>query len=162
MTHKQEKVKKFNVLKCWISLLRAQGFSCSLNVSQRGLRISKLQFLGRKILFFQLYIFFNFWSSNPQISIRIRIWIRIDRKFWILIRSEANAYPEHWFLTCRADSYVRGGGLGGNGLCLAILLIFCLSGPRDLLHYRAYARALQNKINNRHAKKLQHILAQNR
>jgi hypothetical protein len=35
--HKYEKVKNFHVLKCWIgcSLLRAEGFSCSLDVLWR-------------------------------------------------------------------------------------------------------------------------------
>jgi hypothetical protein len=53
---KRKKVSKFYVL-CiaGCSLLRDEGFSCSLGVLYRGLGISKLQFLIKKILnFFQL------------------------------------------------------------------------------------------------------------
>ncbi len=51
------------------SLLRAEGFSCSLCVLYGGLRISKLQFSIQKIFKkgLQLQIFFNFLSSNPWI-----------------------------------------------------------------------------------------------
>jgi hypothetical protein len=47
MTHKNKKFHKFNFLNYWIgcSLLRAEGFSCSLDVLYGGLGISKLQFL---------------------------------------------------------------------------------------------------------------------
>jgi hypothetical protein len=47
------------------SLLRAEGFFCSLGVLYGGLGISKLQFLIKKKLSFQLLIFFNPRSSNP-------------------------------------------------------------------------------------------------
>jgi hypothetical protein len=46
--------------------LRAEGFSCSLDVLYRGLEISTLQFLIKKILFFSAAFFINFWShQNP-------------------------------------------------------------------------------------------------
>jgi hypothetical protein len=32
MTQKKEKVKKIHVLKCWMFFMRAEGFSCSLDV----------------------------------------------------------------------------------------------------------------------------------
>ncbi len=45
-----KQVKNCHVLKCWMtSLLRAEGFSCSLCVLYGGLRISKLQFSIQKI-----------------------------------------------------------------------------------------------------------------
>jgi hypothetical protein len=37
------------ILKCWMSLLRAEGFSCSLGVLYGGLGISELQILIKKI-----------------------------------------------------------------------------------------------------------------
>ncbi len=56
------------------SVLRAEGFSISVDVLYWGLGISKLQFLHQnKIIkkFVQLYFFlFNFWSSKP--------WIRVE------------------------------------------------------------------------------------
>jgi hypothetical protein len=45
MTKKMEKVKKFHVFMCKIFFLRAEGFSCSLDVLYGGLGISKLQLL---------------------------------------------------------------------------------------------------------------------
>ncbi len=51
MTPKSRKIKKFNVSKCLMFSFNAEGFSCSLDVLYRGLRISKLQFLISKIAF---------------------------------------------------------------------------------------------------------------
>ncbi len=34
--------------KCWVFSLRAEGFSCSLDVLYGGIGISKLQFLGKR------------------------------------------------------------------------------------------------------------------
>jgi hypothetical protein len=55
--------------------LRAEGFSCSLDVLYGGLEISKLQFFIKKnfILFFSCNFFPIFWSSKPWIRIRIGI-----------------------------------------------------------------------------------------
>ncbi len=48
------------------SLLRAEGFPCSLGVLYGGLGISKLQFLIKRIgIKFPAINFFNFRSSNP-------------------------------------------------------------------------------------------------
>ncbi len=56
------------------SLLRAEGFSCSLGVLYGGLRIGKLLFLiQKKLIFFPAVIFFNFRSSKPGSRSRIRI-----------------------------------------------------------------------------------------
>ncbi len=50
MTHKKrKKYRIFMFLSTGCSLLRAEGFSCSLGVLYGGLGISKLQFLIRKI-----------------------------------------------------------------------------------------------------------------
>jgi hypothetical protein len=46
---KIEKVQNFHVSSTGCSLLRAEGFSCSLGVLYGGLGISKLQFLIKKI-----------------------------------------------------------------------------------------------------------------
>jgi hypothetical protein len=55
------------------SLLRAEGFSCSMGVLNGGLGISKWQFLMKKIkIKFPAVNFFNFRSSNPGSGIRIR------------------------------------------------------------------------------------------
>jgi hypothetical protein len=55
------------------SLLRAEGFSCSLGVLYGGLGISKLQFLIKKIeIKFPAINFFNFCSSNPGSGSGIR------------------------------------------------------------------------------------------
>jgi hypothetical protein len=50
MTHKSRKKSRiFMFLSTRCSLLRAEGFSCSLGVLYGGLGISKLQFLIKKI-----------------------------------------------------------------------------------------------------------------
>jgi hypothetical protein len=50
MTHKNRKNSRiFMFLSTGCSLLRAEGFSCSLGVLYGGLGISKLQFLIKKI-----------------------------------------------------------------------------------------------------------------
>ncbi len=79
-------------------LLRAEDFSCSLDVLYGGLGKSKLQFLIKKILYFlfQLYIFFNFWPSNSGSGsiFRLKCWIRI-RNQWIWIRNTAHSEQEY-------------------------------------------------------------------
>jgi hypothetical protein len=69
MTHKNRKKSRiFMFLSPGCSLLRAEGFSCSLGVLYGGLGISKLQFLIKKIeIKFQAI---NFRSSNPGSAIR--------------------------------------------------------------------------------------------
>ncbi len=67
MAHKN--IKKYRIFMFWsagCSLLRAEGFSCSLGVLYGGLGISKLQFLIKKIkIKFPAVYFSNFRSSNP-------------------------------------------------------------------------------------------------
>ncbi len=62
MTHKNRKksgIFMFLITRC--SLLRAEGFSCSLGVLYGGLGISKLQFLIKKIgIKFPAIHFFQF------------------------------------------------------------------------------------------------------
>jgi hypothetical protein len=62
MTHKnRKKVQNFHVLSTGCSLLRAEGFSCSLGVLYGGLGISKWQFLIKKIeIKFPAINFFQF------------------------------------------------------------------------------------------------------
>jgi hypothetical protein len=77
------------------SLLRAEGFSCTLDVLYGCQGISKLQFLIKKVL-----NFFPPVNVFQCLDIKIpRIWIRIDLKCWIRIRTriETNADPGHWF-----------------------------------------------------------------
>jgi hypothetical protein len=62
MTHKNRKKDRiFMFFSTGCSLLRAEGFSCSLGVLYRGLEISKLQFLIKKIeIKFPTIDFFQF------------------------------------------------------------------------------------------------------
>ncbi len=56
------------------SLLRSEGFYCSLGVLYGGLGISKLQFLIKKIeIKFPAINYFYFRSSNPGYGSGIRI-----------------------------------------------------------------------------------------
>ncbi len=66
--HKKEKNLKFHFLKCWMFLLRAEGFSCSLDVFYGGLGDRKVQFLSKNITFFQLWIcsIFGHQISGPD------------------------------------------------------------------------------------------------
>jgi hypothetical protein len=66
----RKKSRIFMFLSTGCSLLRAEGFSCSLGILYGGLGINKLQFLIKKIEvkfpainFFQ---FFNFFFLNPD------------------------------------------------------------------------------------------------
>ncbi len=101
MIHKnRKKGNKLNFLKYWIFSCKAEGFSCSLDVLYGGLGISKLLFLIKKdFKQFQLYIFFNFWSSKPWIRVHLKCWIRSGSKTLVAasglvwIRPHTN---EHW------------------------------------------------------------------
>ncbi len=82
--HKQKKkLINFTSLSTGCSLLRAEGFSCSLDVLFGGLEkqfaIFDKKNLEKKI--FRSIFFFNFWSSKPWIRIQIRI--RIHLNCWI-------------------------------------------------------------------------------
>jgi hypothetical protein len=74
MTHKNMKKSRiFMFLSTGCSLLRAEGFSCSLGFLYGGLGISKLQFLIKKIeIKFPVIFFSNFRSSNPGSGSAIR------------------------------------------------------------------------------------------
>jgi hypothetical protein len=50
--------------------LRAEGFSCSLDVPYGGLGIIKLQFLIKKKIkkISAVFFFFNFWPSKTSVS----------------------------------------------------------------------------------------------
>ncbi len=68
MTHEsRKKIKKFNVLECWMFFLRAEGFFCNLDVLYGGLGIGKLEFLIQKNLmfFFNCKFFSIFGHHNP-------------------------------------------------------------------------------------------------
>jgi hypothetical protein len=62
MTHKNRKKSRIFMFLCTgCSLVKAEGFSCSLGVLYGGLRISKLQFLIKKIeIKFPAINFFQF------------------------------------------------------------------------------------------------------
>ncbi len=72
MTHKtRKKYRIFMFLSTGCSLLRAEGFSCSLGVLYGGLGISKLQFLIKKIsIKFPAIDFFKYLVLKPGIRIR--------------------------------------------------------------------------------------------
>jgi hypothetical protein len=79
MTHKkQRKVMKVHVFwSAGCSLLRAENFSCSLDVFYGGIGISKLQVLIKTNIYIWAVQFFQCWPSEPWIRIRIH-WIRIQ------------------------------------------------------------------------------------
>ncbi len=72
MTHKNRESPEFSCfLSTGCSLLRAEGFSCSLGVLYGGLGISKLQFLIKIIeIKFPAINFFKFQVIKPWIRIR--------------------------------------------------------------------------------------------
>jgi hypothetical protein len=79
-----EKSKEFSSAGC--SLLRTEGFSCSLCVLYGGLRISKLQFSIKKILNIYRCNFFQFLVIKTLDSDWIRIRFRNYEKCWIRVR----------------------------------------------------------------------------
>jgi hypothetical protein len=81
MNSKKSK-KKLLFWSAGLSLLRAGGFSCSLNLLQGSIGINILQFLIQKIWFFSTVKYKKFWTAKPWIRIRICI--------------ETNADPQHW------------------------------------------------------------------
>ncbi len=94
MTHKNRKKSRiFMFLSTGCSLLRAEGFSCSLGVFYVGLGIGKLQFLiQKKLCFFSAVIFYQFLVIKAWIRIRdpdlgsgSGIRIRNQKKCWIRI-----------------------------------------------------------------------------
>jgi hypothetical protein len=93
---KYKKVKKFHVSSAGCSLLRAEGFSCSLNVLYGGLGIStgNLQFVIKIISnFFPAVIFSpHFWSSKPW----IQIWIGTGIQSKMLDPEPMNPDPKHY------------------------------------------------------------------
>jgi hypothetical protein len=62
----EKKVKKFYVLKCWKFSLRAESFSCSLDVLHGGLWIKKLLVLKIKLDFFSANFFTIFGLQNSR------------------------------------------------------------------------------------------------
>ncbi len=74
---KIEKVMGFHCLKCWMFLLKAQGFSCSLNGLHKGLGVNKLQLFKSKIHFFSCKIlhFLVIRTLVPEPYIKCRICI---------------------------------------------------------------------------------------
>ncbi len=102
-----ERVKIFHFWSGECSL-RAEGFTCSLDVRHGGLGISKLQFfLIKNINFFSFSIFFQYFSLTPWLWscnwIRICNWILIWNWFWI--RIETNADPHHW-IKCSGTTFL--------------------------------------------------------
>jgi hypothetical protein len=89
----RQKYKK-DVSSAGCSLLRAEGFSCSLNVLYGGLGISNLQFVIKIISnFFPAVIFFHhFWSSKPW----IQIWIDTGIQPKMLDPKPMNPDPKHY------------------------------------------------------------------
>ncbi len=61
MTHKsREKIKKFNVLECWMFFLRAEGFFCNLDILFGGLGIGNWEyFIQKNLMFFFSSKFFS-------------------------------------------------------------------------------------------------------
>jgi hypothetical protein len=83
-----KKLRNFMFGSAGCSLLRAEGFSCSLDILYGGLGISKLQFLSA-------VIFLNFWSSEPLIRIGT---VPIQPKLLDPDPESVNLDPKHWFM----------------------------------------------------------------
>ncbi len=99
MTHNnRKKFRIFHVLSAGCSLLRAAGFSCSLDVLFGGLGIRKIVvFDTKKLNFFPSCKFFSIWvikPKDPDRYSRLKCWIRILIK-WIRIRNTADN-TTHW------------------------------------------------------------------
>jgi hypothetical protein len=83
MIHKNRKKLRSSFFEAGCFVLRANGFSCSLNVLYRGQGISKLQFLILKKKKFRCIFFLQFLvikSPDPdciRIRIHLKCWIRI-------------------------------------------------------------------------------------
>ncbi len=125
MTLKNRKKSRiFMFLSTGCSLLRADGFSCSLGVLYGGLGISKLQFFIKKIeIKFPAINFFNFRSSNPGSGSGIRIrnpdpqlekcWIRIRfksmriRNLGSRMRRTASSSPLRWTSSSTTARWMR-------------------------------------------------------
>ncbi len=122
-------------------LLRAEGFSCSLN----GLFGVNSFFLSKKIIF-SAVLFPNFWSSKPWIRNRIRIhlkcWIRIQ---WIRIyNTDCNTTGSFLTVYCKYESLERCKNLWGfltppveGALFLAALVASCFLGALPPVDLRA-------------------------
>jgi hypothetical protein len=80
---KNGKGKKFEFCSAGCSLLKAEGFSCSLDVLRENLGRSKLKFLNKKII--NLFFICKFCSilcqQNPGSGLRIRIETNADPYF---------------------------------------------------------------------------------
>jgi hypothetical protein len=81
--------------------LRAEGFSCSLDVLYEGLGIRKLPFL-----IFEQEIFFQFWSSKPWIRIRIGIQPKMLDPDPESMNPDPD--PKHWLKISLANSHQKG------------------------------------------------------
>ncbi len=90
------------------SLLRAEGFSCILDVLYGGIGIRKLQYLISKKLFFKKFLL-----SKPPDPDRFRIRIRIDLQCRIRIETK-----------CGSETLL----LGNNKLFFLIVIIFLQVG----------------------------------
>jgi hypothetical protein len=95
ITHKSRKNSCFEVLDGLFCELQA----CNLDILYRGLGIGKLQFLiKKKLIYFQLLFFFNFWSLKPWIPIGSVLTSSLY--LWIRIRIRKNEYgSETLFIT---------------------------------------------------------------
>ncbi len=97
MTYKnRKKLRNFMLWSAGRSLLRAEGFSCSLDVLYGGLGISKLQFFIKELSnFFPAVIFFpileyQYPGSGAVFSPKWCILIRIP------VLDSMNPDPKHW------------------------------------------------------------------
>jgi hypothetical protein len=84
-----------------LSLLRAEGFFCNLDVLYGGLGTGKSQFLiKKKFNFFFICIFFQFWDLKPWIRIgsgselvfSLKCWIRIQMKRMRIRNPDSNTH----------------------------------------------------------------------
>ncbi len=116
MTHKNRKKSRiFIFLSTGCSLLRAEGFSCSLGVLYVGLGIGKVQFLIQKnLIFFSAVIFYQF--------LVIKAWIRIrdpDPESGSAIRENAGSVSGSALNQCGSETLPR---CNTYLVCVSVLL----------------------------------------
>ncbi len=162
---KYKKVKISCLKSAECSLLRAEGFSCSFDVLFGGLGISKSQFLIKKYqIFFQLWIFFNFWSSIPGSGsiVGLKCWIRIRNTAEHYLKASVTSmgpnyctknFDANWNFRARTtitdllNLLLRTSGLGWTCRCQAILGVLSSPSRRPLRSSPQPLKGLDKKLN---------------
>ncbi len=123
-SQKKKKLRNFSFWSAGCSVLRAEGFSCSLDVFYGGLGISKLQFFIQKnIKFFSAVNFVQFLVIKTLDPDWIRIGIQPkmldpDPKHWVIYKilhavffNYMNCLLSVFDYFCSSQTFERGGGV---------------------------------------------------